>query len=567
MAGTCAVRLLGGFRVEVDGRPVPATAWRQRRGADVVKLLALADGHRLQREQLMESLWPGLEPEAAARNLRKAVHHARRALGGQHAIARIDGGLALWPNGEVRVDAVGAEAEASRALARHDGLESALELFCGELLPEDRYAEWSQARRDRLADLRLQLLRRTGRWESVRDLDPTDEEACRALMRAHLDAGNRPAAVREFRRLRDLLRVDLGVAPEPATVALFEEALGSGTAEPPGPGERAQALLARGLIAWSQRDLDAAERAANEVRQLAFEHHLGRELGEASSLIGMVAFARGQWLDRFRRELVQAVRIPAGEATFVLDAQLCLAEASLTSADSTDIARLANELLPVAIEAGSAGGEALMSLLIGEAELFAGRLDESREWLSRSSGLYEEVGGASGRSLALVRLAEVAIAYGQMEEAVRMLGVARTLAERSELNAHLRVRIFAALLAATASHATRQRLLGEAEAELRPGPVCAPCSIGYRIAAGIACARSSQLDRAREYVADAERISGMWQGGPWRAAVWQAKAEVRMAEGHRAQAAALMREAADLFGESGRPLDEARCLAAADSLS
>jgi DNA-binding SARP family transcriptional activator len=559
--------LLGGFAVEVDGRLVPATAWRQRRGADVVKLLALADGHRLQREQLMESLWPGLEPEAAARNLRKAVHHARRALGGQHAIARVNGGLALWPDGEVRVDAVRAEAEAARALARHESPESALELVDGELLPEDRYAEWSQARRDRLADLRLQLLRSAGRWESVRDLDPMDEEAFRALMRAHLDAGNRSAVVREFRRLRDVLRVDLGVAPEPATVALFEEALSSRAAEPPGPAERAQALLARGLVDWNQRELDAAERAANEVRQLAFEHHLGRELGEASSLLGMVAFARGRWLDRFRRELAQAVRIPAGEAIFVLDAQLCLAEASLASADSAAIARLAHELLPVAIEAGSVGGEALMSLLVGEAELFAGRLDESREWVSRSAGLYEEVGGDSGRSFALVRLAEVAIGYGRMEEAVRMLAVARTLAERSELNAHLRVRIFAALLAAATSHATRQRILGEAEAILRPGPVCGPCSIGYRIAAGIACARSSQVGRAREHVADAERISGIWQGGPWRAAVWEAKAELRVAEGQRSQGAALMREAGDLFRESGRPLDEARCLAAADSLS
>ena len=40
----------------------------------LVKLLALAPGYRLHREQVMDALWPDLAPEAAAGNLRKAVH-------------------------------------------------------------------------------------------------------------------------------------------------------------------------------------------------------------------------------------------------------------------------------------------------------------------------------------------------------------------------------------------------------------------------------------------------------------------------------------------------------------
>jgi len=35
---------------------------------NLIKLLALARGHRLHREQAMEYLWPGLDPEAAANN-------------------------------------------------------------------------------------------------------------------------------------------------------------------------------------------------------------------------------------------------------------------------------------------------------------------------------------------------------------------------------------------------------------------------------------------------------------------------------------------------------------------
>ncbi len=55
---TLSVQLLGGFRVLVDGQPVPDAAWRQKRAAAVVKLLALEPAHRLHREQLIETLWP-----------------------------------------------------------------------------------------------------------------------------------------------------------------------------------------------------------------------------------------------------------------------------------------------------------------------------------------------------------------------------------------------------------------------------------------------------------------------------------------------------------------------------
>src|SRR5215213_2840444 len=77
---TLEVQLLGGFATRVGGRTVPATVWRQRRAAAIVKLLALEAGHRLHREQLLDTLWPELDPDSAANNLRGALHHARLGL-------------------------------------------------------------------------------------------------------------------------------------------------------------------------------------------------------------------------------------------------------------------------------------------------------------------------------------------------------------------------------------------------------------------------------------------------------------------------------------------------------
>ena len=72
--------LLGGFSAAVEGAPVPTTAWRLKKARELVKLLALAPGHRLHREQVMDVLWRDLAPAAAANNLHQAVYVARRAL-------------------------------------------------------------------------------------------------------------------------------------------------------------------------------------------------------------------------------------------------------------------------------------------------------------------------------------------------------------------------------------------------------------------------------------------------------------------------------------------------------
>src|SRR6476619_7349968 len=87
-----SVNLLGGFAAEASGDPVPDSAWRLRKAKELVKLLALADGHRLHREQAMDKLWPDRGLDAAANNLNQVVHAARKALGAE-SIALLDGVL------------------------------------------------------------------------------------------------------------------------------------------------------------------------------------------------------------------------------------------------------------------------------------------------------------------------------------------------------------------------------------------------------------------------------------------------------------------------------------------
>jgi DNA-binding SARP family transcriptional activator len=565
MKGRCSIRLMGGFEVEMDGRPVPTGAWRHRRGADLVKLLALAPGHRLHREQVMDALWPDMPPDAAGTNLRKATLHLRRALGVPDAVVTDGGFVALnpeWP-ATTDVDAFDAAANAALGSGPHACAEAA-DLYGGELLPDDRYATWSIEPRERLRLRYLQLLRLAQQWEAILAVDPADEEAHRALMRDFVDGGNRQAALRQFTRLRAALRSDLGVGPDGASVEIYEEALALEGPSPPSAQERVGGLLGRGLFHWNRMELEEARRCGEEARTLAIDEGLERELGEATALVGMTAQAQGGWREMFSAEFEETVRDRPDMAPYVFEGHLCLAEYSLHGPDShTEFEPFARALLAVATDAGSSRGEGLAWLMLGEAALFAGRLEDAAGALERAAKLHRSAGAESAFALTLIRLAETDVARGKRAHAARHVERGMAIARTAPLAAHLVVRAFAAQVLAARTPERANAVVDQAEHTLSESLCCQICSINYQILAAITRAKSGDLPRGQRHLEKAERISGMWQGGPWQAAVWEARGTLRLVEGDRAQGAALLSEAASLFADAGRPLDATRCLNAA----
>jgi ATP/maltotriose-dependent transcriptional regulator MalT len=128
------------------------------------------------------------------------------------------------------------------------------------------------------------------------------------------------------------------------------------------------------------------------------------------------------------------------------------------------------------------------------------------------------------------------------------------------------VRIFGTMIQAAADPKKAMAVLRVAEQELGQLHSCEPCSMGYLTSAAAATARAGHLDRARSFLAEAERIAGMWQGGQWTGAVWEARAILREAEGEGDQARAMLREAAEAFTRAGNQSEGARCLEAAAGL-
>ena len=132
----------------------------------------------------MDVLWRELAPAAAANNLHQAVHVARRALGAD-AIDVRDEVLSLAGDVDVDVDLLELAAADARRMRTPAAYRAALSLYRGELLPENRYDDWAEARREELAKLAAELAE-----ESAALGDDRTVRACRR-MRARSSAASR----------------------------------------------------------------------------------------------------------------------------------------------------------------------------------------------------------------------------------------------------------------------------------------------------------------------------------------------------------------------------------------
>jgi DNA-binding SARP family transcriptional activator/tetratricopeptide (TPR) repeat protein len=254
------IAVLGRFQVLVDGRPVPDTAWARRSASGLVKLLALAPGHGLHRDQVLDALWPDLPADEARPRLHTAAHYARRALGDRSGVVLQGDLVTLFPGADVEVDAerfhrLARPAVTGRAAADVD---AALAAHGGTLLPGDLFDSWTEDERDRVRQVHRDVLRAGRRWEQLLQVEPADEEAHLELMRGYAERGDRRGALRQFERLDRALRTELGVAPGAAAVALRDRLV---------PGEPEDPAAARLPPLVGRRPvLSRLDRALQEAR-------------------------------------------------------------------------------------------------------------------------------------------------------------------------------------------------------------------------------------------------------------------------------------------------------------
>jgi predicted ATPase/DNA-binding SARP family transcriptional activator len=246
------IKLLGSFSIQINGKEIPPEAWRLRKVKNLVKLLALAPGHQLHRDQVIEYLWPDSDQKAAANLFYQAIHAARRTVDpdgqlGKRFLTYRKEQLLLCPDVPLWVD-IDAFAELA-AVARKEchpiAYQRALDLYTGDLLPEDRYEVWAEAARKRMYDLHLELLFELAvlhhqqqnysnaieQLNQIVALNDTYEEAHVLLMRLFAETGQRREAIQQYQTLKNTMKNELGLEPLPATTSLFDDIINDRVAQ------------------------------------------------------------------------------------------------------------------------------------------------------------------------------------------------------------------------------------------------------------------------------------------------------------------------------------------------
>lgn len=154
------VSVLGDLRVTVDGREVPPSSWR-RGSAQLVEYLAVREGHRAYRHEVLPTFWPDRGQEACLQAFYQMTSAVRRAIGrgreGDPVIVCRNGVVALSePLVECDIDELRAALAAvfgpGSDERRVDAALKAMALYSGGLrVPERGPAfEFFAAERDRL---------------------------------------------------------------------------------------------------------------------------------------------------------------------------------------------------------------------------------------------------------------------------------------------------------------------------------------------------------------------------------------------------------------------------------
>jgi DNA-binding SARP family transcriptional activator len=242
---TIHIRLLGEFDVRrSDGTDVEQHEWRTSKTRDLLRLLALANGHPVLVASLTDKLWPEATPSRARSSLGTAASQIRSTLG-EHCVVRRSDAL-LLDSAWVDVNAFKALAHVAQLAARRGAsaevltsARAALFLYRGDFHAHDDDSAWAVGERVLLRRLHMETLcdgaQAAHELGHVREavelastavgLDPTVEAAYRTLMLSHAELGEVGMALRAYEACRAHLADELGVDPSPRTQRLYLQIL------------------------------------------------------------------------------------------------------------------------------------------------------------------------------------------------------------------------------------------------------------------------------------------------------------------------------------------------------
>jgi DNA-binding SARP family transcriptional activator len=235
------VRTLGTFEVWRGAQAITPRDWQREKARQLFQFLLTQRGQWLAREQIVDRLWPHLDPDGAAQNFKVALNALNRALeparpsgAAPFFVIRRENAYTLNPQAHLLLDAEHFE-RAARS-PQPDELRRAMSIYEDDYLADCLGEDWAEIERERLRQVYLSAAERladqrlfAGAYDEVIQVagkmlerDRAWEVAYRLMMRAYAAQGNRTQLQAIYNRCALVLAEELDVKPSPETQVLME---------------------------------------------------------------------------------------------------------------------------------------------------------------------------------------------------------------------------------------------------------------------------------------------------------------------------------------------------------
>jgi DNA-binding SARP family transcriptional activator len=226
--------LMGGLTLFVGGEATTGATTRRRRLA-LLALLATARERGMNRDKIQAYLWPESDSEHARHGLNQLLYFQRHHLDDGDLFL---GRKTLRLNPEM-ISCDVWELEDALAAGAH---ETVVSLYGGSFLDgfylrgAQSFERWVDERRGRLEKRCAEAIRTlaclaaeqgdkrraASWWRRALELNPFDADAVIRLVEASVASGDRAGALQYARRHADLLRTELGLAPDAGVTSAIE---------------------------------------------------------------------------------------------------------------------------------------------------------------------------------------------------------------------------------------------------------------------------------------------------------------------------------------------------------
>ena len=250
-APTIYIKVLGGFEVRLDGKILETESWGGTMAQKLLKVMVAMGPRSVNKEAMIDALWPEAAPAAAERNFKTALHRLRRTLEPDLNPDLGSTYVSLTQNTLNLSDLVDLDMERFERLMEtihllpHDSpqvrviaaCEAAIQAYGGPFLFGDIHPVLVEQRRTELQEKYIKILWRKaeahdsrGHYRKASDClklalqaDSINEETCRRLMRLYAAYGRSNEAVKVYMDLYKTLQDQFDVEPEKLTKSVIEK--------------------------------------------------------------------------------------------------------------------------------------------------------------------------------------------------------------------------------------------------------------------------------------------------------------------------------------------------------